>query len=932
MHLLSLPKILFFICLFGFSVLYAQPKNPSKGSSNECEPSDKNNLRLLMNAGRACMGRMSDPDASKNYKYALKWFEKANDKSKGDSATFELFALNFMGGYSLEPNPKDAKKYLDMLLAKNDYTLRFAYQTDISLSQIFDLQSKANGGDQKAQVDLARIFYEYGLSEHLAKGYLDMATGNKEATFLKQKWELYKSSEEPDLTKKIIALAEKEARNGSDLARLEYVFWVVENGEKMPFEKANSLLASLLQKNDPKDETYLKAFCLLLRASKGKGKIETLRKMVGMQNNEILQGSFWADDAIFEAQNFEKACKTMDGFSQYAAFEDVKEMNIDFAEYAFNFHGDYQKLIKAYRELGKAENLVLVGKENYANYPNEVKKRMRSIVMEDQQIEVLVEIYKFLAKPENRDWLPANELEFFEHQIHDNVVGLFGRSPSLEKMLNKFEKISHENIKGLVDSQRLQEYREVIKSRIRLIISEINTMRGLLDLFREFEANVMKRDFYPNYKEELGRKMFSVAGSKADTAYHIRKIDLQSSKWKTIEFAKNQVGQIANHADLTAEHKAELLPIAKVKALKDVYGEVPNDTQMAELQKTLKTLTLLEPQATQTFNSFIVKREMQRMNAQKFTIEAGKAFYDGIDKNKDYTKPLKDSIFKVLRPKVVKDLCGENPSEAVLSGIKDQIAANAWLMPEGKDLYWYYVAQKEVPAVREMAFSSFDEAKAYCAKINGDKERPQEAKDLILGIVREKVVRTVYGAEPSPEQINELQRKLITETWLLPEGRNVFFEYKNNSSSSFTGQYADADSSRVYLYEVEKQGENVYQVKLYKILRGFGGKNMIYPTTVTVNSLGDRFEADVQYFKHQGGVNWLKFNNNYLRLIYPKVGVQAEIQPTGKKFNEIALDYSHHHNRDYLLQKEENGSFTAKAAIRTAIKYFLFSYRNEMLE
>ncbi len=932
MQLLFFRKILFLAFLLGFSVLYAQPKNPSKGGSNECEPSDKNNVRLLMNAGRACMGRMSDPDASKNYKYALKWFEKANDKSKGDSATFELFALKLMGGYDLDPNPKDARKYLDVLLTKNDYTLRFAYQTDVSLSQVFDLQSKANGGDQKAQVDLARIFYEYGLSEHLAKGYLDMATSNKDAVFLKQKWELYKSSQEPDLTKKIIALAEKEARNGSDLARMEYVFWTVENGEKMPFEKANSLLMSLLQKNNPQDESYLKAFCLLLRASKGKGKIETLRKMVDMQNNPILQGSFWADDALFEALNFDKACKTMENFAQLAAFEDVKEMKIDFAEYAFNFHGDYQKLIQCYRELGKAENLALIGKENYPNYANEVKKRMRATIMEDQQIETLVEIYKFLNKAENRDWLPANELDVFEHQIHDNVVGLFGRSPSLEKMLGKFIKISQENIKGLVDAERLAEYKDVIKSRIRLMISETNTMRGLLDMFREFEGNVMKRDFYPNYKEELGRKMFSVAGSKADTAYHIRKIDLQSSKWKSLELAKNQVGQIANHADLTPEHKAELLPIAKVKALKDVYGEVPNDTQMAELQKNLKTLTWLEPQATQTFNNFIVKRETQGMNAQKFTIEAGKAFYDKIDKNKDYAKPLKDSIFKVLRPKVVKDLCGENPSEAILSGIKDKIGANAWLMPEGKDLYWYFVAQKEVPAVREMAFNSFEEAKTYCAKINGDKERPQEAKDLILSIVREKVVRTVYGSDPNPEQISELQRKLITETWLLPEGRNVFFEYKNNSSSSFTGQYADADSSRQYLYEVEKQDENVYQVKLYKILRGFGGKNMIYPTTITVNSFGDRFEVDVQYFKHQGGVNWLKFNNNYLRLTYPKVGVQAEIQPTGKKFNEIALDRSHRHNRDYLLQKEENGSFSAKAAIRTAIKYFLFSYRNEMLE
>jgi hypothetical protein len=533
-----------------------------------------------------------------------------------------------------------------------------------------------------------------------------------------------------------------------------------------------------------------------------------------------------------------------------------------------------------------------------------------------------------LSKPENTALVSKDDLGNYANQIHGKLLEVIPLITDMEKLKNNYVKLTQEEKGLLITDARIEEYRKITSEKIKNTLGFRGGMETLMRLRKSFSADPVMVSMYPNYFADFTAKILETASKPADTLYPSFKIDLEYMASRPLNEVKGFVDRVSKNTVLKPEQKIYLSSEAKKTALLHIYGEYPSTEKTNELKTMLLKEKWLEPEGSEILFDYYFSRERDEISANYFNnLNEGKVVYDNIKNSKEYSEKLKSALIGDLRRKIVSDLYGDQPSDSQIEELDKLLKTTDWLNPEARDIYWQYMGKKEVLKLQGGHFSSLEEADQLIKNLLADNSRPQAYKDQLFGIIRSKVVKDVYGENPSLDDIESLNFKLIQYRWLVPEGQEVYFGYKNDSKNSFSGTLISADSTASYRYEVERhEDEPDYQVKIFKL----NPKNMIYSTRADVHLQDDNtIVVDLLYYQAKPPY-WLKLNGNFLKITYPKNGDSFTVEKVGGKFNEQPETQKHGHKKAYLMAKEENG-FSEKAAIRAALKYFTFVFREMML-
>ena len=210
-------------------------------------------------------------------------------------------------------------------------------------------------------------------------------------------------------------------------------------------------------------------------------------------------------------------------------------------------------------------------------------------------------------------------------------------------------------------------------------------------------------------------------------------------------------------------------------------------------------------------------------------------------------------------------------------------------------------------------FKTLSEGRAFYQTLQG-MDIPSKKKASVLAQFRKKVILDVYGLSPKESETQKIRQALDQNSWLLPEGRDIYFYYITDNPNFFKGGVKQGGT--YYAYTVSNKGEGTYHLKIFAVRNN--RSNLVYSSSITTRKGTGALEADI-YKAENKGYRWLEHKGDYFKAIL-KNG-QAHIEPSavGGMSNYKQGSSSSH------TAQEESG-LTEKNLIRTALKCFISEY------
>ncbi len=261
--------------------------------------------------------------------------------------------------------------------------------------------------------------------------------------------------------------------------------------------------------------------------------------------------------------------------------------------------------------------------------------------------------------------------------------------------------------------------------------------------------------------------------------------------------------------------------------------------------------------------------------------------------------------------------------------LKAKIEKNALLSAQYPEFGADYEKRlKEIKAKREeiafyeyqlrlenMSFTDMSIARIYQAELSSDSRLTPSFRNQLLGTVRRKALLGTYGKTPTVLKIKELERLLMFETWLKPEGYDMLFEYKSDNPYWFSGDIMMG--AHKYHYEVIKEEES----GKYELDIRYADKSssaFLYRHLIEINAQGDQFAVRIPCYKYDG---YREKPDGHLAAIYKRSSYEVEYQAVGGMQGKRTSEGS--------TQKLSN-EFSEKAAARTAVEYLIKNYKNAL--
>ncbi len=444
--------LLFFAWLSFFLSLHAQDRGKPnlKAFKDEIKKAKAGDARSGVTLMKVCRGTMLSPDHTKDYKTAIKFYEKyvAPDKKlpAGQRGERELFEMYFSGGYGIEADLKAARKWWMIRQSTNeDLTRTYAYKANLDLKNIFDVKTQANVNDGPSQFLMGRYLLEYGI--HLGQGvaHLDRAhqLRHPDAQYLKERWLLLRqhnqSHDEPErwneaLQKKTLKLASKYL-NQSPLAGLEYSYIRLLDRQSPPeATELEEVMARVLAPDYDHKERRLKALTMLEKVQTGKDRILTLRQILDLANTMDKSQVSFAVNLLLEAQQIEEKLQSLDGLYQLLKEQqDIEGIAIDMPAYRNNYNGDITPLVALYKALRDPNNTAWVRPENIKKYEVEIARKIEDIFQHAKTIEQVMAIQTAMEQePVLQKFYPA-----YANRFRDKLQALGADTESLDYFAEK---------------------------------------------------------------------------------------------------------------------------------------------------------------------------------------------------------------------------------------------------------------------------------------------------------------------------------------------------------------------------------------------------------------------------------------------------------------------------------------------------------------
>ncbi len=882
--------------------------------------------------GLIYVGNTFDIPDQKNYAEAIKGLEAG-----GAAGDLDLFRIYLTGGYDTSPDDAKAQNYHEKLLADEKKSIRqYAYKTDLNLKEFYDVRMKARGGDVSMQVKLARFYLEFELSRYYADFWLKKAAANGsiDADYLLKRTELYLKHFNRDINQTVYEqeleqLAKSYAERGSHLAGGEYVYLRETIEHKVSAGEAERFLKPMLESKDASEEAQLKALVLLEEAQHGRAKLASMRRIYEYcQEHSAYQTNPVSMKYYQEFQKIDKKLASVKGLYEVMQMYGIKDIDLDLDEFNKNYHDDYDRMLKIFRQIAQPENKAFIGTKNFAAYQDEFHLKFKEIIHDHRRLEDLVHLYSLLTQPSSDFFTRPEFVKEYQEEVHVELLRSVVAVEDADKVTENFRNLAENASLTAVVNQHPEAYLTAMQNKFKNMIQVQNNIRQVLRIQKMFESDDFKRSLFPDYETYVNAKLKEFDLTPQDAAYEGIKVAMEYMEFKSFEDGKKFWESVRNNQKIDAEQRKRLEKQIKRTVIKDVFGETHALDILHQLKAKMEVHTWLEPEGKQMYKKYLFESAKYDIDHTKITdFEYAKKMYDRITKEPELADVSK-KLAKVIRTKAVTDIYGENPSREKVAQLKQELQVRSWLNPEGNEMYEKYMTKYRLDELNSTKFSSLDDAEAAVNKIKKDANIPSESKkDMIKGL-QEKVLADVYGENPTLAQIQSLETIMQSKDWFDAQDNQMRFKYLNDSKYSFTGTIYTLDHSQSYLYEVTRPGEELkYDLAVYKLQPM---RQKIYETPITVLRQGDSYVVDIPYRKKINSYSWRRMMGNSFQGTYSKTDNYITPAQKGGIFSAISEDKTHGYGENYLKKKEDQGEFTEKAAIRTTLKYWIFSFRSIM--
>jgi tetratricopeptide (TPR) repeat protein len=222
--------------------------------------------------------------------------------------------------------------------------------------------------------------------------------------------------------------------------------------------------------------------------------------------------------------------------------------------------------------------------------------------------------------------------------------------------------------------------------------------------------------------------------------------------------------------------------------------------------------------------------------------------------------------------------------------------------------------------IADHKFSSLEEGKAYYDQVYLQ-SLPAGKKTAILGLLRAKVLKDIFGNELYTEDLEQMKQTLDREYWLLPEGRDYYFKTMQNSKYVFSG---GVQRGKVYYYyKVAKtKTAEKYRLQMYGV---YGGEsNLVFDSQIAYSE--DSLKRTVQVFASQSlGYKWNVLPESYMKGEVNVANNTANFVPVGATV-ELANDTKHGVAKDKYAKAIKPTDKTSTAAIKATLQYMILDY------
>ncbi len=492
---------LFFAFLLIGQQAFAQKKADSFFKEEE-KKAKQGDVRAMVALGDAYRGDVFSSDDNRDFAKALKWYKKAQLSTvgtKGQKGELGLFLIHWIGGYGVERNEAEALRWLEEVKLQTTAFLSYDDRPNISLQRVAELQAAAEKGNSEAQVELARVYLEFGLEYPKAFFWLDRADidGNNDAPFLKNKWQILRSRPnllDPNNWQEYSAALthtwQRGMAEGSVMATMEYMAAQMQTNrvEARTAEEVIKLTNS--KKLSP--ELMAKAFLLIYSVKAGKEKYVYLRKFAEAAKGQDFSNSVQAQDANKAWANFSKKMASLNGYVDYASeHKEIRESTINLTDYRADYHGRLKGLIDLYTTLHKPENVAMIGAENIKNFDKDFFSKVFRVY---QKVNTLDDLMNFRDMMNTENWL-APIREEYEARYPQKFAELG---------------VSTDRIAYYQEKDRLNRKKFTNFAEGRLFLSELYLRNDLTaSLKNELTSDTKKQIIYDIYGRSPSKKQLS---------------------------------------------------------------------------------------------------------------------------------------------------------------------------------------------------------------------------------------------------------------------------------------------------------------------------------------------------------------------------------------------------------------------------------------
>ncbi len=222
--------------------------------------------------------------------------------------------------------------------------------------------------------------------------------------------------------------------------------------------------------------------------------------------------------------------------------------------------------------------------------------------------------------------------------------------------------------------------------------------------------------------------------------------------------------------------------------------------------------------------------------------------------------------------------------------------------------------------IAEHRFASLEEGRKYYDQVFLE-TLPAGKKPVVLGLLRAKILKDVYGAEPFTEDLDQMKNTLDREYWLLPEGRDYYFKSMQNGKNVFAG---GVQRGKVYYYYKVAKGKNAdkYRLQVYGVYNS--ESNLVFDSQIAYSE--DSVKRTVQIFASQSaGYKWNVLPDSYMKGEVNIATNQATFAPVGSMV-EMANDTRHGATKDQYAKATKPADKSSTSAIKATLQYVILDY------